>query len=100
MRGGAKPTLALAGLARGWILSAARRRDGALVLSPMAEELRAALHALRAGRNRTAGAAIRRATGDMASAARSALRTARQALAAGNRPAAEAAIARALLALV
>ncbi len=103
MRGGPKPTLALAGLASGWIGAASRRRDGALALSPIAEELRLALQALRAGRNGSAGAAVRRATAPMrgaASAASSALRAAGRALAAGNGPAAEAAIARALLALV
>ena len=94
-----KPTLTLTRLARRWIAEVASR-DRAPVLSPLAEELRQALQALRAGRATLAVEVMHRAGRPLRGVAASALRAARLALAAGNRAAAEAALARALLASV
>ena len=95
----AKPTLALTRLARRWIAEVAGR-DRAPALSPLAETLRQALQALRAGRTGLAVDAMQRAGRPLRGVVGSALGVARKALAAGNRAAAEAALARALLAAV
>lgn len=95
----AKPTHVLTRLARRWIAEAAGR-DKAPALSPLAEDLRQALQALRAGRATLAAEAMQRAAHPLRGVASSALAAARRALAAGNRTAAEAALARALLAAV
>jgi hypothetical protein len=102
MRRGPKHTLALARLAGAWIASVSAGRDRALAVPPLAEAVRQALQALRAGGRRQAAALLRGAEArrGFASAAGVALVAARAALEAGNHAAAEAALGRALLALV